>query len=113
MTARRQPNGFIVYSVDTDAVWPVQQWYTGRCYIYDDSIIEGDDEGESLIQTIRKAIVQYGCRVLLLDNLMTAMQDDTANDFTDNSPYLSGNSQRWHGNTTSASSLLHIRGNQI
>ena len=81
VTARRQPNGFIVYSVDTDAVWPVQQWYTGRCYIYDDSIIEGDDEGESLIQTIRKAIVQYGCRVLLLDNLMTAMQDDTANDF--------------------------------
>lgn len=81
ITARRQPNGFIIYSVDTDAVWPVQQWYTGRCYIYDDSIIEGDDEGESLIQTIRKAIVQYGCRVLLLDNLMTAMQDDTANDF--------------------------------
>ena len=34
-----------------------------------------------MIQTIRKAIVQYGCRVLLLDNLMTAMQDDTANDF--------------------------------
>ena len=30
---------------------------------------------------MRKAIVQYGCKVILLDNLMTAMQDDMARDF--------------------------------
>ena len=81
ITARRQPNGFVVFSADTDAVWPIQQWYKGRCYIYDDSIIENDNENETLLQTVRSAIVQYNCKVILLDNLMTAMQDDTANDF--------------------------------
>ena len=81
ITARRQPNGFVVYSVDTDAVWPIQQWYKGRCYIYNDSIVENGNENETLIQTVRNAIIQYNCKVILLDNLMTAMQDDTANDF--------------------------------
>ena len=81
ITARRQPNGFVVFSADTDAVWPIQQWYKGRCYIYDDSIIENNNENETLLQTVRSAIVQYNCKVILLDNLMTAMQDDTANDF--------------------------------
>jgi len=81
ITARRQPNGFVVYSVDTDAVWPIQQWYKGRCYIYNDSIVENGNENETLIQTVRNAIIQYNCKVILLDNLMTAMRDDTANDF--------------------------------
>jgi RecA-family ATPase len=30
---------------------------------------------------VRNAIIQYNCKVILLDNLMTAMQDDTANDY--------------------------------
>lgn len=81
ITCRRQPNGSEIYSVSTDAVWPIHEWYRDRCYIYDDSILEGREEHEALIDTIRNAIVQYGCKVLLLDNLMTAMQDDVAADF--------------------------------
>ena len=38
-------------------------------------------EPESLSDTLRTAITRYGIRVLLVDNMMTAIEDDTAADF--------------------------------
>lgn len=81
ITHRRMPNGFIAHTVATDAVWPIQTWYRGRAKLRDNSIIVDDDsEHETLLDTVKSAIVQYGCRVLLLDNLMTAMEDDLSAD---------------------------------
>ncbi len=53
----------------------INEWYRGKAFIYD-SRIAGDDETESILDTVRNAIMQYGVRVVLIDNLMTAMYDE-------------------------------------
>lgn len=52
-------------------------WYKGRLFVYDDTDITDDDneEGE-LIDIVEEAIIQKNCEMVLLDNLMTAMEDD-------------------------------------
>jgi len=50
----------------------IAAWYRDRCFLYDNSIIDGDEK-ESLITTTENVIMQYGVDVVLLDNLMTAI----------------------------------------
>lgn len=50
----------------------ISAWYRDRCFLYDNSIIDGDEK-ESLITTTENVIMQYGVDVVLLDNLMTAI----------------------------------------
>jgi hypothetical protein len=49
----------------------ISSWYRDKCFLYDNSAI--DDEQESLVKTVENAIMQYGVQVILLDNLMTAI----------------------------------------
>ena len=53
----------------------IKKWYSGKAFIYDNRIVQGDEK-EDLIQTIKDVIQQYGVRVILIDNLMTAMYLD-------------------------------------
>lgn len=53
----------------------ITEWYDGKLYIYDSSIVE-DDEQEDILETINNAICQYGARVIIIDNLMTAIDLD-------------------------------------
>lgn len=71
--------GYTSYSVDGQHINQIHNWYDENCYIYDNTILE-DEETESLEGTILNAITQYGCRVILIDNLMTAMEDDLSSD---------------------------------
>lgn len=59
----------------------ISNWYKGKCFLYDNSFLE-DDETESLIDTVKNVIMQYGVRVILLDNLMTAidLEDSSTTD---------------------------------
>lgn len=50
----------------------ISEWYRGNFYLYDNSCIEGNEK-ESLITVLENVIAQYGVRVILLDNLMTAI----------------------------------------
>lgn len=50
----------------------ISDWYRGKCFLYDNSIIDGDEK-ESLVNVVENAIMQYGIQVVLLDNLMTAI----------------------------------------
>lgn len=50
----------------------ISEWYRDKMYIYDNSSVTGE-ETESLIQLVDKTIRQYGIQVILIDNLMTAM----------------------------------------
>ena len=50
----------------------ISNWYRGRMLIYDDSNID-ENETESLVKIIRRVIIQRGVQVILLDNLMTAI----------------------------------------
>lgn len=49
----------------------IRNYYRDMVYMYDTSVIT--DEANDLIPTIKKCIVQFGCRVILIDNLMTAI----------------------------------------
>lgn len=53
----------------------INDWYRGKAFIYDNRIVE-DEEQEDLLKTITQAIMQYGVKVILIDNLMTAMYID-------------------------------------
>ena len=53
----------------------INAWYRDKAYIYDSRIIEGD-EREDLLKSITRSIMQYGVKVVLIDNLMTAMYID-------------------------------------
>ena len=50
----------------------IADWYRGKCFLYDNRIVEGDERG-SLLKTTENAIMRYGVDVVLLDNLMTAL----------------------------------------
>lgn len=53
----------------------IDAWYRDLAYLYDSRIIESDEQ-EDLLKTVERAIMQYGIKVVLIDNLMTAMYID-------------------------------------
>ena len=82
--AEKTGTGFVRYTVDKHYEHDIVQWYDGMAYIYDNKLLLSDDndntEEEALIDTLKTAIRQYGCKVLFIDNLMTAMTDDMTGD---------------------------------
>lgn len=50
----------------------ISEWFREKIYIYDDSNI-GDDELIDLVKIVEEVIVRQGCDVILIDNLMTAL----------------------------------------
>ena len=50
----------------------MSNWIRGKAYIYDNGQID-EDEHQALLKTTEDAIRRYGCRVVLIDNLMTAL----------------------------------------
>ena len=74
-------NGHEEYVVDGSCIERIHEWYDDYCYLYDNSILTEDDtEEEKITETIQTAIAQYGCNVIVIDNLMTALADDLASD---------------------------------
>ena len=59
------------YFISNGNIEYINSWYKGRMFIYDDGML--DDEQLGLMATVEKAIVQYGCDVILIDNLMTGL----------------------------------------
>ena len=57
--------------VKSDALEEISEWYKGQIWLYDNTSVE--DEEDSLINLLEQIINQYGVRVILLDNLMTAL----------------------------------------
>lgn len=75
----RNPYGTYDYSVDGNVYPSIEKWYAGKVKIYDNNIVR-EDEHEDLLGTIQKAVTRYSCRVIFIDNLMTALDDDIASD---------------------------------
>ena len=50
----------------------IAEWYHEKCFLYDNRIVDGD-ETRSLLSLAENVIMQYGIDVILLDNLMTAL----------------------------------------
>ena len=54
----------------------ISDWYREHIWIYDVNMLD-DEEHVGLVRTTERMIKQYGCRVILLDNLMTAIDLET------------------------------------
>lgn len=67
---------WLVRSSDYDRL---ERWYENKAFWYEDDVDDAESQ-ETLLETIDNGIRQYGCRVFVLDNLMTAMEDDLSND---------------------------------
>lgn len=68
----QNPYGDPAYNVSDANREIISQWYEGKFWLYDNSVID-DDETESLVTLTEKIIMQYGVQVVMLDNLMTAI----------------------------------------
>lgn len=64
-----EPRGFSISENNRNAM---SNWIRGKAYIYDNSQID-EEEHQALLKTTEDAIRRYGCRVILIDNLMTAL----------------------------------------
>lgn len=60
------------YAVSSTNKKLIADWYHGKCFLYDNRIVEGDEK-ESLLTITENVMMQYGADVILLDNLMTAL----------------------------------------
>ncbi|MDY4693348.1 MAG: ATPase domain-containing protein [Blautia sp.] len=65
-------SGSVNYYIPKEKTERISEWYRGRAFLYDNRSA-GDDEPGDLLETIEKAIQQYGVQLVLLDNLMTAL----------------------------------------
>lgn len=59
------------YFLPRPVVERVNRWYRGRAFLYDNDAV--DDEREGLLDTVGQAVRRYGIKLVLIDNLMTAM----------------------------------------
>lgn len=59
-------------AVKTKALEKITKWYSGKFWLYDNSASFLDEE-DGLISLMQQLIIQYGVRVFLVDNLMTAL----------------------------------------
>lgn len=69
---RAGSGGTISYFIPNEKVNRISEWYRGRAYLFDNQSTEDDELGD-LLEIIEKAVQQYGVQLLLLDNLMTAL----------------------------------------
>ncbi len=60
------------YSISKMNRQMIDDWYRDKCYLYDNSDISGDEK-DDLLKLTENVIMQYGANVILLDNLMTAL----------------------------------------
>ena len=72
MSARDDGFGGTEYYLDSDTDRKISEWYRGKAFIYDNTVIDGE-ETESLLETIRKVANRKNVKLFCIDNLMTAM----------------------------------------
>ena len=77
------PSGYEKTHINAMYLEQIAAWHDGMIFIYDtDALINTEDDGveKDLLGKVRKAIVQYGCRFIVIDNLMTALDDNLSFD---------------------------------
>ena len=75
--------GYENYFVKLGAVPAMHGWYYNKVFLYDNTITldeNGEEDTQTLLNVMESAVKQYDCKVLIVDNLMTAMEDDISSD---------------------------------
>lgn len=77
-------SGYDEYAVDPDAKKQISEWFRDKLWIYDNRLdMDEEEEQLKLIDLIEAVVESKGVRVVLLDNLMTALDlepDGTSSD---------------------------------
>ena len=69
------------YYVDRINSLKISTWYRNRFFLVGDEIeTEEDEDHQTLMEILESAVYQYECKVIMIDNLMTALEDDMASD---------------------------------
>lgn len=75
------PLGFVEYDPVASQRDNIVGWAKGKVFLYNNEIVmDGQREETALIDVMQDSVRQYGCKVIILDNLMTAMMDDISSD---------------------------------
>lgn len=69
---RTEADGTQNYYITNTTEEKISEWYRGRAYLFDNMAVE-DEELTELLDIIEKAVRQYGIDLVLLDNLMSAL----------------------------------------
>ena len=77
--ARRNEYGDNEYYLSAETVKTINRWYYDKAFIFDNSAVT-DDEYEGLIKVIIDSICRYDIKLVCIDNLMTAMDNDPNTD---------------------------------
>lgn len=72
-------NGYVSYSVDGSRIREIETWYQGKIELFDNEATL-EDESITILQMVDAAVKQYGCQMIVIDNLMTAIDDDMSSD---------------------------------
>lgn len=67
------------YYIPKETVEVINNWYRNRAYIFDNSALQSE-EYEGLLKIVEKAICRYNIKLVMIDNLMTALDDDMSSD---------------------------------
>ena len=73
------PDGSVKRFITNSNQDQIENWYRGKFYLYDNNAVE-DDELVDLVTTIEHSVMQYGIDLVIVDNLMTALDVDMAAD---------------------------------
>ena len=71
-------NGETIGMITNQTTKTLNEWYDDVIYMYDNTITDDDEEQDDLLKIISDTIMQYGVRVILIDNLMTAVEMDAS-----------------------------------
>lgn len=70
-----------VYTLAPETVDKINAWYGDRAYIFDNAEVSETDEGENgLLSTVENIIQRYNTKLILIDNLMTALDYNPKDD---------------------------------
>ena len=63
-----------VYSLPKEVTSKLGQWYRGRAFLYDNDF-DADGQNDGIIETVERVVKQYNVKLVLVDNLMSAMAE--------------------------------------
>lgn len=51
----------------------IKQWLDGKFFLYDNAIVQDEKQTESILKVFEACARRYGCKLFLVDNLMSAL----------------------------------------
>ena len=77
MIERKNSYGDTIYDVEQKTADKIAKWYSDYLFIYQNQFLEDPDaEEEQTVMELIEEAVKQGIRFIIIDNLMTAMDDD-------------------------------------